>query len=146
MIQWIRHVTAIAAAPSSLWLQPPADATRVQVYKASLEGGRVTVAVKVLNESFQTEVYLLKREMQLLARVQSPYVTEFIDSIFGPEMMLVMEFLEGGSLYESLAQGDPVTCKTNIFSWYKRYAHCLLRLLELYIKNQQPPVVPDIAA
>ena len=106
-----------------------------------MEGGRLTVAVKVLNESFQTEVYLLKREMQLLARVRSPYVTKFIGAIFGPKMMLVMEFLEGGSLYESLAQGDPVTCNTNIFSWYKRYAHCRLRLLIL--KNQQPPVAPD---
>ena len=80
------------------------------------------VAVKVLNESFETEVHLLRREMKLLASVRSPYVTDFIGAIFKPKMMMVMEFLEGGSLYESLAKSDHLAGEASIFSWYRRWA------------------------
>ena len=112
------------------------------LYKASMEGGRLNVAVKMLKESFQTDVYLLKWEMQLLARVQSPYVIQLIDAISSPKMMLVMEVLEGGSLYESLAQGDPAIFQTNTFPWYKRYACRWLELLQA--QSQHHPIAPDL--
>ena len=85
-----------------------------------MQDGQVKVAVKVLNESFETERYLLRREMEILGQVRSPYVTHFIGAIFHPEMMMVMELLEGGSLYESLAQNFHLAAKASIFSWYRR--------------------------
>ena len=78
----------------------------------------------MLNESFETEAYLLRREMQLLASVRSPNVTHFIGAIFKPKTMMVMEFLEGGSLYESLAQSDHLAGEASIFSWYRRWVSC----------------------
>ena len=67
-------------------------------------------------------MHRLRREMQLLASVRSRYVTQFIGAVFGPQAMMVMEYLEGGSLYHSLVCLDPLNPGMGLFSWYKRCA------------------------
>ncbi len=89
----------------------------LQVFKGTLWSGQYTVAVKELNNPDKATREELGKEMELLAGIRSPYVTQFIGVCFRPRLRMVMEFLEGGSLYDALRDDDNRT-----FSWYKRYA------------------------
>lgn len=60
------------------------------------------------------------QEMQILSNMHSPYVTQFIGVCFKPKLRMVMEFLEGGSLYDAIGDDE-----LGLFTWYKRYTHLL---------------------
>lgn len=97
-----------------------------QVFKASLWKGQFTVAVKEFNQPVSANPKgreKMGKEMQILANMHSPYVTQFIGVCFKPRLRMVMEFLEGGSLHDAIGDDE-----MGLFTWYKRYSWVLLLL------------------
>ncbi|KAK9847746.1 hypothetical protein WJX84_008136, partial [Apatococcus fuscideae] len=96
-----------------------------KVYKGSLWKGQFIVAVKEFNEPAGRDRRRMGEEMKILANMHSPYVTQFIGVCFKPKLRMVMEFLEGGSLYDALGDDE-----MGLFSWYKRGSRIALEVAQ----------------
>ena len=74
-----------------------------KVYKATYNG-RIVAVKSLAGLKDEKEKNWMKREINLLKQVKHPNVTEFIGISKSPEghMLIVMEFVSGGELYEKL--------------------------------------------
>jgi serine/threonine protein kinase len=83
-------------------LHPIGQGGQAMVYLAERTADRLTVALKVLDrQARQDSVYLerLKREYQVLAAIEHPYVAKIYDQSFSGELpYIAMEFVPAGTL------------------------------------------------
>lgn len=89
-----------------------------QVFKGSLWRYQFTVAIKEITQPRLLEPRAqekMDREMECLANIHSPFVTQFIGACYKPRLMLVMEYCAGGSLYDAIGNNE-----MGLFTWYKR--------------------------
>ena len=75
------------------------------VYQAWDDDLRRVVAIKTLPLMTPAEALLLKREARMMAAVRHPNIATIFDAdFFGPTPVLVMEYLENGTLRDRLRQ------------------------------------------
>jgi serine/threonine-protein kinase PpkA len=90
-------------------LHPIGQGGQAMVYLAERAADRLTVALKVLDRQVrQDHVYLerLKREYQLLAAIDNPYVAKIYDQNFGGDLpYIAMEFVPAGTLAGRIREG-----------------------------------------
>jgi serine/threonine-protein kinase PpkA len=90
-------------------LHPIGQGGQAMVYLAERAADRLTVALKVLDrQARQDHVYLerLKREYQLLAAIDNPYVARIYDHSFGGDLpYIAMEFVPAGTLAGRIREG-----------------------------------------
>src|SRR4029079_4479071 len=83
-------------------LHPIGQGGQAMVYLAERSADRLSVALKFLDRQVREDrVYLerLKREYQVLAAIDNPYVARIYDQDFGGELAYIaMEFVPSGTL------------------------------------------------
>jgi serine/threonine-protein kinase PpkA len=90
-------------------LHPIGQGGQAMVYLAERSADRLTVALKVLDrQARQDHVYLerLKREYQVLAAVDHPYLAKIYDQSFTGDLpYIAMEFVPSGTLAARIREG-----------------------------------------
>lgn len=80
------------------------------VYRGVIKNSGKIVAVKELDlEHDLADIYEINQEIQILSECQLPHITSYLGCIVnGLKLWLVMEFADGGLLYELLQEEGPV--------------------------------------
>lgn len=82
-------------------------------------------AIKMVQGGSKKEQARLLHEIMVLERCKTIHVVQFLGySISGSRILLCMEFLPGGTVWESLRKDDE-------FQWYKRYILVMLQSVYL---------------
>eukprot|EP00542_Grammatophora_oceanica_P020865 CAMPEP_0194051110 /NCGR_PEP_ID=MMETSP0009_2-20130614/38628_1 /TAXON_ID=210454 /ORGANISM="Grammatophora oceanica, Strain CCMP 410" /LENGTH=549 /DNA_ID=CAMNT_0038698047 /DNA_START=80 /DNA_END=1729 /DNA_ORIENTATION=+ len=74
------------------------------VYKAKHKTTHAVVAVKIISNGPESENDKIKSEIDILSRCDSPYIVGYFECFLKPEMWIIMEFCEGGSMTDLIEE------------------------------------------
>ena len=92
------------------------DRPRLLVLVCRALARREQAAVKIMKGNSSSQQAQLLHEIKMMERCVSAHIVRFLGfSVLEAGLVLVMEYMPGGSLFEALGEGDE-------FQWYKRCA------------------------